>query len=359
MAQHNKDELRAIVEAAIACRVFSGTVLWLARGDKCFAHEAFGTSAYEAEYSRAVTTDTIYDLASIAKLFTTTAFLIVADEFAMDACTPLAKFLPEFATIDKDSIELRHLLLHNSGIEIAIQDLIDVSPELWIQRIAGAPLHSPVGEKVLYSCTNFFLLARVIELISGAHLDELIQERIIAPLGMTRTSFYPQKIAPLDEIAPTEIICGQQIHGVVHDEAARTWQEYSGHASGGNSGLFGTAADLAKFCALWMNNGIHDGKKVLSPELIRAALSDTFRETNTSALRAWGWHVDAQSYMSERAPKGSIGHAGFTGPTLWLNRETQHVCIIVNNRVCPTREGPERFPTHRKIARWLLDAVSI
>jgi CubicO group peptidase (beta-lactamase class C family) len=282
----------------------------------------------------------------------------VAQEFGITEHTPLAKYFPAFAATDKAAIELRHLMLHNSGIQIAIQDLIDLSPATWIDRIAQAPLHATVGEKVLYSCTNFFLLARVIEMVSGSHLDELIQARIIEPLKMAGTGFYPKKIASLDEIAPSEIIGGEQLHGDVHDEAARAWQEYTGHASCGNSGLFGTAADLANFCALWLNDGFSEGRKVLSPELMRLALSETVREANTSAQRAWGWHVDAQSYMSECAPKGSIGHAGFTGPTLWLNRETQDVCIIVNNRVCPTREGPERFPTHRKIARWSLRSLS-
>jgi CubicO group peptidase (beta-lactamase class C family) len=345
-----RESLTEILESAIARRVFPGAVVFLARGEAVFAHGSFGTTAYDAEYSRPVTTDTVYDLASLTKLFTTTAFLLAAREAGVGARTPLAQFLPEFEIPDKRAITLRNLLHHSSGIELAIQSLVHFSPSEWISKIAAAPLHAPCGEKVLYSCTNFFLLARVIEMLCRMPLDEFIAARVLFPLEMTRTTFYPRAHFTLDEIAPTEIIEGKVLHGAAHDEAARAWQEYSGHASCGNSGLFGTAADMAKFCRLWSENG----QRILTREEIETALNDTVIEENPEAQRGWGWQLDATFYMSERAPRNSCGHAGFTGPTLWLNRSTRDVCVILNNRVHPTRNGPERFPTHRKIARLLL-----
>lgn len=347
-------QLSSIVEAAIAKRIFPGAVVYLARGDDVIAHAAFGTTAYDAEYSGPVTTETLYDLASLTKLFTSTAFLIASRESKLDASTPAWKFFPEFQEGDKRAMELRDLLRHNSGIEIAIQSLIDISPAEWISHIAAAPLCSAPRERVLYSCTNFFLLARAIEILSGQALDEFIAKEILQPLQMERSSFYPREQVGSDEIAPTEIVDGKLIHGIVHDEAARAWQEYAGHASCGNSGLFGTASDLANFCTMWSNDGNYNGRRILTPHEIFASTICPIREPNTIAKRGWGWQVDASFYMGAHAPGGSIGHAGFTGPTLWMNRRTRDVCIILNNRVHPTRNGPERFPVHRKIARLLL-----
>lgn len=348
------DELNAILEDTIARRIFPGATVWLARGEEVFANSAFGSTAYDAEYSVPVTTETLYDIASLTKLFTATAFLMASRENQVSIETSLAHFLPQFDGLDKRAITLRDLLQHNSGIEIAIQDLIAVSPDEWISRIATAPLHAAPRTRVLYSCTNFFLLARVFEMFAAEPLDQWIETRLLQLLGMKRTTWTPLQTFSKDEIAPTEIEDDVVNQGIVHDEAARAWQQYSGHASTGNSGLFSTASDLAKFAALWRDGGIYNGQQLLDPEDIALALQDPVVEAPGGPWRALSWQVNSKLYMSEKAPPGSIGHAGFTGPTLWLNQKAGHVCIIVNNRVYPSREGDSRFPVHRQVARWLM-----
>lgn len=346
-------DLKLIVDAAAARGIFPGAAVFLARGDRVYAHAGFGTTAYEADYSKPVLRNTLYDLASLTKLFTATAWLMVAREDGIDAFTPVSSFLPLFNASDKGAIQIRHLLQHTSGIEIAIQGLTDEPTGSWVRRISEEPLKTEPGRSVLYSCTNFFLLARIIEKVTSEYLDDFIQENILDKLGMARTTFFPLRDWE-SYTAPTEIIDGEALHGVVHDEAARAWEKATGHASCGNAGLFGTALDLWKFCQLWSQDGSYERKQILAPEDVKKALTDSHTEVSPSARRGWGWQIDAEFYMSELAPPGSCGHAGFTGPTLWLNRGTGHVCIILNNRVHPNRNGPERFPTHRKMARVLL-----
>ena len=354
-----KNELNTLLEEAIANRISPGASIWLARGDEVLAHAAFGTTAYDAEYSVPVSTETIYDIASITKLFTATAFLMAARENKISIDTPLSHFLPEFGVLDKREIRLRDLMQHNSGIEIAIQDLVPISPSEWISKIAQAPLHAAPSTRVLYSCTNYFLLARVFEKIARQPLDKFIHARVLRPLEMKRTHWTPLKKFSKKEIAPTEIAGKNVAHGIVHDEAARVWQEYSGAASCGNSGLFSTARDLARFAALWRDDGVFEGRQILAREDIEMALQNPVEEVQDGMRRGLSWQVDAKLYMSEKAPENSIGHAGFTGPTLWLNQSTQHVCIILNNRVYPSREGDNRFPVHRQIARWLMKNSSL
>jgi len=352
-------ELNTLLEEAITNRIFPGASVWLARGDEIFAHAAFGTTAYDAHYSVPVTTETLYDIASITKLFTATAFLMAAREKKISIDTSLAHFLPDFNLSDKREIRLRDLLQHNSGIEIAIQDLVSISPGEWISRIAQAPLHAAPTTRVLYSCTNYFLLARVFEKFVKQPLDKWIHSRILHPLEMKRTHWTPLKKFSKKEIAPTEIAGKNVAHGIVHDEAARAWQEYSGAASCGNSGLFSTSRDLAKFAALWCNDGVYGKQQILAREDIDLALENPVEEVQGGVRRGLSWQVNAKLYMSEKAPENSIGHAGFTGPTLWLNRSTRHVCIILNNCVYPSREGDNRFPVHRQIARWLIENSSL
>jgi CubicO group peptidase (beta-lactamase class C family) len=81
-----------VFDAAAQERAFPGGTVWLSHGEKLLAHEAFGTTAYEAQYSKPVTTETLYDIASLSKLFTATATLMAAREAAISVDVPLARF---------------------------------------------------------------------------------------------------------------------------------------------------------------------------------------------------------------------------------------------------------------------------
>ncbi len=344
---------RQVFDAAIETRTIPGGAVWLSHGDIVWAHEAFGTTAYDAEYSKPVTTQTLYDIASLSKLFTATVVLIAAREAAISIDAPLARFLPAFDSSDKSGITIRQLLDHSSGIEIAVQAMIATPTATWISQIAQAPLHAAPGERVLYSCTNYFLLGRVVEMWTGQSLDGFIRERLLEPLGMNRTHFRPLNHFAVDEIAPTELIgeTGQPWHGVVHDEAARTWEQENGTACG-NAGMFSVAADLTQFARLWLDEGSYGGKQIIAAEDVRRAWNETVRaQTYEQGL---GWNLNVASWMSAEAPCGAAGHTGFTGPTMFVVPQTRHTCIILNNRVYPTRNGPNRMALHSQIAEWLL-----
>jgi CubicO group peptidase (beta-lactamase class C family) len=141
---------------------------------------------------------------------------------------------------------------------------------------------------------------------------------------------------------------------MVHDEAARAWSTATGTACG-NAGLFSTAADLARFAQLWLDEGSCNGRQILAPEDVRSTFNDVMQEGSHG--RGWCWQIDAAFYMSHVAPRGSAGHTGFTGPTFFLNPTTRDVAIILENRVCPTRHGPNRMPYHQRIAQWLFHSL--
>ena len=349
-------KISQIFEQAHQKRAFPGGVVWLDDG-KVLLHDAFGGTTYndaaDILLGRNVRKEMLYDLASLTKLFTATAILMASEKLGISLDTPISHFLKHFQKDTYDEIMLRNLLLHNSGIEIAVQSLNAQNHADWISLIAGAQLHANPGEVVKYSCTNFFLLARILELWTDTPADQWISTNILQPLNMTRSSYWPQKYFSLNDIAPTEIDSqtNKPWHGIVHDEAARSWQQQTGSTCG-NSGLFSTAEDLSKFVALWRCEGTLNGQKYFSAELAREALHPTASE-DILGWRGLGWQIDAKFYMGHKAPAGSAGHSGFTGPTLFFTPEGTCV-IILENRVYPTRNGPERMMYHRRIAQAIL-----
>jgi CubicO group peptidase (beta-lactamase class C family) len=350
-------ELDAIFEEAAMRRVFPGGVVFCRRGEQITYHHAFGTTAYDAEYSRPVQRDTIYDFASVSKMFTLTAFLIAKREAGISENEPVARFLPSFEREDKRAITLKHLMRHNAGFEFHLQRLYGQPCETWIEKIAEAPLECAPDTKVNYTCTAYFLLARVIEKLTGQGADEFITREILGAMDLHWTGFKPFEMTihyknswrspTIETIAPTELKeDGTPYHGIVHDEAARQWQEETGGYCG-NAGVFGTAKDLARFCGMWLNNG----EEILHPDDVKAAFDDTVLENaEGSVYRGWGWQCGNKTYLGEYAPEGCCGHQGFTGPTFFINPRTQDTVIVLNNRVYPTRNGPARFLYHRKVA---------
>ena len=355
-------------ETAINERAFPGAVVFCARDGDLKIHAAYGTTAYDDAISREVKTNTIYDIASLSKLFTMTAVLSVARELKIDITNCVSRFLPDFEYSNVQNITIRQLLNHTAGLGIEVQTLHETPTESWLQQIVNAELRDVSGNSVKYSCTNYFVLARLIEIWTSQTLDKWIEKNIIAPLEMTHTTFRPLIEYSLEEIAPCEIddITGEAWHGVAHDEAARVWMREQGSASG-NSGLFSTAEDLAKFAQLWLDEGFANGRQIVDARDVRRAFDDTVRAEHYA--QGLGWHQNVSSWMSLRAPLGTSGHAGFTGPTLWLTpshfasshgasstrtSSTRCVCIVLNNRVYPSREGTPRFKFHRRVAEWLL-----
>ena len=349
-------QLDAIFAQANAARAFPGGVALLARDGKIVAQRAAGCTAYcdsPREYSQPVSIDTIYDVASISKLFTASAALLSTRENDIDLDEKIARFLPDFSRDDKRDISIRQLLNHSSGIGFPIQQLPGTPPAKWLPHIAQEPLHAEIGARVIYSCTNYFLLARLVESWSGTSLNDFLTTRFIQPLQMTRSGFSPLRNFAEIEIAPTEINSdGRAWRGVVHDEAARFWENETGTACG-NAGLFATAADLWNFAQLWLNDGTFGTQRLLDERDVRAALTQTV--CADGYFQGLGWHLKVLSWMGTRAPNSSAGHAGFTGPTLFIVPETRAAVIVLNNRVFPTRDGPPRFRFHRAIANCLLD----
>jgi CubicO group peptidase (beta-lactamase class C family) len=331
-----RSEISQILQNGIAGGAFPGAVGHLSRRGETLFHEARGNLGIEVPFLRAMAPDTLFDLASVSKIYTLCAAFSVLREAKIDLDAPISRFFPGF----DPRITIQLLMAHASGISFAVQKLEHADAGDWIAQIIAAPLQTEPGTTVLYSCTNFFLLARLAEHLSDESLDVLIEKRICAPLQLEKTTFEPKN---LENVAPTERKAdGDFFLGVVHDEAARSYRAQTGNCAG-NAGVFATASDVSRFAQIWANQG----ENVLHPEDAARAFVPLFPENTYQ--RGFGFQINAAFYMSERAPFPTAGHTGFTGPSMFVTPGGD-VAVVLNNRVHPTRSGPERMPFHRAVA---------
>ncbi|HYG64970.1 MAG TPA: serine hydrolase domain-containing protein [Thermoanaerobaculia bacterium] len=295
----------------------------------------FGRLSYEAD-APPVTSETLYDLASLTKVVaTTTMAMILVDEGRLDLDQPVQELLPGFQGPGKEAVTVRHLLTHSSGLQGIVPLYKEVQGrEAFRERVLALDLIYPPGSRSVYSDPGILLLGEILEQAAGQPLAAFVRDRVFAPLGMRETRFRPPPELR-SRIAPTEFDPwrGRLVHGEVHDENAFALGGVAPHA-----GLFGTAGDLARFARMLLNGGVLDGRCIVSRETVelftrRAGIPDSDRALGWDTKSAEG--SSAGSLMSAR----SFGHTGFTGTSVWIDPERRLFVILLTNRVHPTRES--------------------
>ncbi|MEC8929294.1 MAG: serine hydrolase domain-containing protein, partial [Verrucomicrobiota bacterium] len=331
-------EIGEAVSQAQAEGHLPGAVVWIEHRSTAYT-KAFGKLSEKPTLAIAQD-DSIYDLASLTKVVaTTSAILRLWEQGKLSLDDPVAKHLPPFSGMDRNSITVRHLLTHTSGLRP------DISLAGWnghdecIARCcAEKPRHAP-GTVFIYSDINFQLLDEIVRRLSGKRLDTFCEKEIFRPLKMTDTGYNPPT-AKRNRIAPTTREGDNWLRGVVHDPRARKTGGVAGHA-----GLFSTAPDLARFCRMILNGGMLDGIRVFKKETVaewtRIQSPDQKDAKGRPAQRALGWDVGSV-YNSPRGrlfPHGSFGHSGFTGTSMWIDPLSKTFVIFLCNRLHPDGKG--------------------
>lgn len=344
----------AIAADAIARHVFPGAVVLVAEDGALRHVAAYGSTMYDAPGSRPVAVDTIYDVASLTKVFTATAALRLYEAGRLDLRAPAAAYIPELRTRD---VLVFHLLTHTSGLDLRLSTLAREGRAALMQAVYAAEQKHPPGAAVAYTNINSLLLGEIVARLYGAQLDTAMHDLIIAPLALGDTCFCP---APdlAARIAPTELDTawrGRLVHGSVHDESSHALGGVAGHA-----GLFSTAADLCRFCAAWLppadgSSFEHSAWGIQAPSLLTAETIALATENHTPGLShacGLGWMVDRPNFMGG-APRGTFGHTGFTGPAIVVVPGRRLVLAVLSNRVFPQRGRPD----HHAVTAAILHAV--
>jgi CubicO group peptidase (beta-lactamase class C family) len=356
--------------------VFPAAVVLVMRGEKTLFHKAYG-SLDPGETRRPVHTGTLFDLASLTKLFTATAFMRLVDAGSVNLETPVADVLPEFTgqrpigpredplsgawlpadprdagrQVDLAKINFRHLLTHTSGLtpwrsiyrvetDVGYAPLpYQVSPVTRARRIAAVSAYDfacPTGEQILYSDLGFILLGEAVGRLSGVGLEGYLQEELWGPFGLQKICFNPlAKGIPLEQIAPTGKCAWRQrmLHGEVNDENAASLGGVSGHA-----GLFSTAEEVARLGQIYLQKGRFSGAQILKPETVDEMTRQQAAIAGQRRGLAWVlWTPQDCAGGASFGPR-SFGHTGFTGTSLWIDPEQELLVVTLTNRVYNRRE---------------------
>ncbi|MBM4061853.1 MAG: beta-N-acetylglucosaminidase [Planctomycetes bacterium] len=324
------DQLRALLERAVADRAFPGAVCLVGRHGRVAAEVAVGRLGYDAG-DPAVTLDTPFDLASLTKVCATTPAvlrLVAAGKLSLD--DPVQKWLPAFTGIGKEKVTIRHLLAHDGGLpayERYYRTLSGKAPI--VQAAAQEGLMYEPGTGSTYSDLGFVLLMAVVEACTGEPFAAFVQREVLAPFAMRGARWAPTDGPAVSGAAPTERddARGGIVRGYVHDENAYAMGGVSGHA-----GLFAAGSDvLAYGMAL-----LEGGRAVLPRELVELATRPAGRGGDRA--RGLGFQMLAPGgYAGTEVSPGAFGHTGFTGTSLWCDPRLDLCVVLLTNRVFPTR----------------------
>lgn len=392
----NADVLARIDEIAlegIKAKAYPGCQILILKDGAPVYDKCFGTFTYGD--SRKVTSDDIYDIASLTK---TTATLLAVmklyDQGKFGLTDPISKYVPVLQGSPKGRITIEDLLYHQSGLpgswpfyREAINDssytgaffkarldanhhqqvdrrlyVVDEfkykdeyvsslrSEEYPLQVAEGVFVNPAFPKRILemiasdeiplrdrryrYSCLNFVLLKEMVEQISGMPMDKYLDQEFYAPMGMQHTLYSPLSRFKPEQIVPT-----------VQKDYLRGRKELRGYVHdeiaafmggvSGNAGLFSNAHDVGKVYQMLAEMGQYDGKRYLSLETCQLFMN---RKSRLSR-RGLGFDkpdaAPGKGPCADEAPLEVVGHTGFTGTCAWTDAKNGLVFVFLSNRIYP------------------------
>ena len=342
-------------EAAIAIEEgnIPGCVVAVVRQDKLVFLEAYGNKQVYPD-TLAMTTDAVFDLASVSKCVgTTLAFMQVVENGMCRLTDNVDMYIKGFEpwkdpeTGESDDITIQDLMTHSSGLSAYIgmgayeKRFGAGTPDSLMRVIAEETArHFKPGSDYLYSCLNFVTLQNILQNITGERLCDYVQKHIFDVLGLKHSCYRPAETRPdlMPSVVPTEVQDdGSVLLGYVHDPLARI----ANGGNSGNAGVFSNCEDLAVICAAIMNGGAVGGRRILSPLTVEAMAR--VPEDNDPAIgRALGWdnHSPAAGLRGDLfSREHTLCHTGYTGTSIIMDMDEKVAVIVLAHRVHPEDKG--------------------
>jgi serine-type D-Ala-D-Ala carboxypeptidase len=314
-----------------------GAVTLLAPGTKP-AHFVHG---YFAEHgSPLVTTKTVYDLASITKLFTTALMLRLHEQGKVSLDDPCGKYLDGFR---HSEIRIIDLLTHRLGIDRSLAQFSEAFDNASGFRDALLALEPPVRplDRIAYANIQLVYAGIIIERITGNSLREALHQ-LFSELELKHTLTGPDITEQHIATPPTEIIGDNVVQSITHDESSR---RLGGLA--GNAGVFSSASDVASFGQAWL-----DGR-VISRKLAEELVFKNYDPAGTTP-QALGWWLRVTQPDGTVSPTpGVYTHTGFTGSILGINPNNGKVAAFTCNRTYYGRDNKLQRHIWQLLITWL------
>jgi SSS family transporter len=433
-------QVSTLITTAIAAHKLPGAVVLIGHNGQIVFHQAYGVRKLAGEPGplpgpdgkpdlrpEPMTEDTLFDMASLTKvLVTTTAILQLYEQHKLDLDAPVANYLPAFAQNNKQTITVRQLLTHYSGLpeDVNLKDpwgLAAPDKAEGIRRAMASIPYGPPGQTFKYSDINFITLGYLVERLSGQDLDLYARDHIFRPLGMADAAFHPFantcgpaiRVGAAIEPGPKPIgrigiVCppgtwnpygldpmtaptahdnegtaatnpdyDHLLRGTVHDPTTRRMGGVAGHA-----GVFSTAQDASLFCDAFLDKLLHNkGPFPLQQSTLRLAtipnepmtavdnatiFTQDGQTAKGEAARGLGWDLNTAFSrprgvifpLTDRSQRGSFGHTGFTGTSLWLDPTSNTYVILLANAIHP-RGGAPISPLRGEVATAAAQALGL
>jgi CubicO group peptidase (beta-lactamase class C family) len=347
------------IQHFIDTQTVAGAVTLVATGSDVIEFHALGMA--DIEESRPMQKDSIFQIMSMTKPVTAIGIMMLAEEGKLALRDSVEQYLPEFhnqrlapnvgpdaarlGTPDRP-ISIRDLLTHTAGIQDAAPAAIHNYPQLMnvpldevVRQLARQPLLFQPGTQWSYSSPGIEILGRLIEVCSGRKYEDFIAERILRPLGMTDTFFYP----PPGKVARIAMVYVSQDGKLVRAPATILGGDPTKYRQGAlfpapGWGLYSTADDLLRLYRMMLNNGVYEGRRYLSPFSVHV-----MTEAHTSDIHPVGWMRGAgyglawevvTDPLGELAghSTGTYGHGGAFGTQGWIDPRNQLISILLIQR---------------------------
>ncbi len=292
---------------------------------------------------------TLWDLASISKvLVTTTCIVKLIEEGLITLDSKLHTILP--LLLDKE-LTIKECLTHTSGYPADISNYKLMTKEEMISALFQVKKQEQFINKVNYSDINFMLLGKVVDTLKGS-LASYADEVIFKPLNMKNSGYNPDAswydlCAAYEEIEAR----GGLIRGTVHDGKAHVMEGISGHA-----GVFSTLKDISHFVTMMINDGVYQNKRFFSKESMHLLTTCHTEETNEK--RSLGWIISDEKYaLGTKFSDVTLFHTGFSGPSVLIDLKKKVACVILCNRVHPTRENKKILTERNNIHNLVYNCI--
>ncbi|WP_207755474.1 serine hydrolase [Nonomuraea cypriaca] len=346
--------------------LYPGAVVIAGRDGVIATHEAMGKAVRYADSTPTelppdqqieMRKDTIFDMASVSKLFTSIVAVRQIEQGRIALDNPVTAYIPEFAANGKGGITVRDLLTHTSGLPAWIPLYTSPTVEERYAAVWNVAPTNPPDTIYRYSDLNLITLGVIVERVTGRRLDAVVAEDLTGPLGMRDTGYNPDpalkpRIAATEYQTTTEPDRGM-IWGQVHDENAWALGGVAGHA-----GVFSTAYDMAILAQTLLNGGHHGRARILSEDSVRLLLTN-FNTAFPGNSHGLGFELDQMWYMEGLSSPVTGGHTGYTGTSFVIDPLSGSFVILLTNRVHPSRDWGSNNPARRAVARDLAMAIPV
>jgi CubicO group peptidase (beta-lactamase class C family) len=304
------DNAQDIVERIIKNRRIPGAVFGLLEGDAVTTLVATGTANLNTGLP--VVRDTLFQAGSIGKSYTATAVMQLVDDGSVDLDEPLRGYITDLEFADAEvskTLTARQILTHVAGIDgDRLDDEMafgrgDDCVARYVASLGDLPLITEPGGLWSYCNSGYIVLARLIEVVTGMTFEQALTTRLLAPLGLTDTLFFP------GDMVTHSLAVGHLVEGVPEPTVAPGW-EMSRAAGGAGSTINTTIDDLLAFAAMHLRDGVGlNGERVLSEASARA-MRQPFTECPEPELLGDHWGLGFM--IRSLAGPTVLGHDGNT-----------------------------------------------